>query len=322
MNTYLIEYKVTTVAYLYEDKPLTYGGYEFQQWEYCGGVPKGHAWTASKEVNAENWGDARMSFISDLLPIVNRISVASQCYASADIGPYLIIRKNNNAERLFRLWYVRTPGPNEIAFRDDEIETVAKLDALGDKIHALIYLREATNAYTFLTRFMMLLAALEALAGEKKANVIDKDFIKNEILQDEEFADKLFKSGEGLRNAIAHGKPIDTLELTLEGIDYISKTYNAIIGYLNRKFELKIDTNVVNPQRTLHGVYQAIDEWISPDSEEHIQLRLIMEQFDGEYSRGKRRVGRMRLIDAPEAYWAPSASQETRVAGPIKSELA
>ncbi len=60
------------------------------------------------------------------------------------------------------------------------------------------YLREATNATTFYTRLVMLVSALEAMAGELRNNGfrhVDRQYIANEILRDEELCERLFGGG-------------------------------------------------------------------------------------------------------------------------------
>jgi hypothetical protein len=190
MNTYLIEHKIQTLAAIWSDKPFVHGGYEFRQWEFGRSSfrPQEKAWIAKREMCATSWIEAINAFRADLFRIVDRIAAVSQCHTMASAESFLVLRKNDNPELIFLLRYSRARQPVPRAFNEQSVEALDKLDALGDKLHALEYLREATASTTILTRIVMLLATLETLAGEKppigNRRMTNTDFIKNDPYQD------------------------------------------------------------------------------------------------------------------------------------------
>ncbi len=141
------------LAEIWSDKPFRHGGYEFWQWEFSWpvGGPGGKAWIAKREMRATSWIEAISAFRADLFRIVDRIAAVSQCHTMASAESFLVLRKNENRERIFLLRYSQARPPVPLAFDEQSVEALDKLDALGDKLHALHYLREATSATTFLT---------------------------------------------------------------------------------------------------------------------------------------------------------------------------
>jgi hypothetical protein len=286
MNAYLIAHKIRTLAEIWSEAPFSHGGFEFRQWGFAWSVgrPQARAWIAKREMCATSWIEAITAFRADLFRIVDRIAAVSQCHTTASTESFLVLRKNDNSERIFLLKYSRVRPPVPLVFNEQSVEALNKLDALGDKLHALEYLREATASTTFLTRLIMLLATLEALAGEKpsKGNrrKTDKDFIKNEILKDDALYNRLYETGTRLRHAIAHGHKLDLTEDVRLGIDYVGQVYMAIIAYLNDHFDLNIDTKVTNPQRTPYGNYEFTQTWPKPqDDNQTIELRSICDRL-------------------------------------------
>ena len=94
MNQYLIEHKIRTLAELWNGN-FSYEGYDFRQWDFTiaeGSL--GNAWIAKKMIEADNVLKAINIFRGELIPIVERISFVSQCFATIDFESYLIIKKN------------------------------------------------------------------------------------------------------------------------------------------------------------------------------------------------------------------------------------
>lgn len=130
----------------------------------------------------------------------------------------------------------------------------------------------------------MLLATLEALAGEKppigNRRMTDTDFIKNQILKDDVLYNRLYVSGTRLRHAIMHGHKLDLTEDMSLGIDYVERVYTAIVRYLNDRFDLKINTKVISPQRTPYGNYEITETWLRPRAQdERVDLKSICERL-------------------------------------------
>jgi hypothetical protein len=312
MNTYRIEHKIRTLAEIWSEEPFSHGGYEFRQWGFGGSSfrPQGQAWIAKREMCATSWMEAINTFRADLFRIVDRIAAVSQCHTMASAESFLVLRKNDNPERIFLLRYSQARQPVPLAFNEQSVEALDKLDALGDKLHALEYLREATASTTFLTRIVMLLATLEALAGEKppigNRRMTDTDFIKNEILKDDALYNRLYVSGTRLRHAIMHGHKLDLTEDVHFGIDYVERVYTAIVRYLNDRFDLTINTKVIGPQRTPYGNYELTETWLRPLAQnEMVELKSICERLaptEGYLRYPYQDVQGMRYANEPDDY--------------------
>ena len=127
----------------------------------------------------------------------------------------------------------------------------------------------------------MLVAALEAIAGEvknRKMRGTDKKYIAEKILKNSDFCNKIFKYGSGIRNQILHGHKIN-LEIHGE-TNYNEQIYSSIVDFFNDNYGLKINTNVVNPQRTFPGTYQIWQGWIKPKkTDAKINLEFIQDTF-------------------------------------------
>lgn len=217
--------------------------------------------------------------MSEFATIIDKIGFVSQCYTSFELQPYVIYRKDRE-EVFFK--YAREHTPVPLHFNEPEIQSLESLEKY-DKSEAFTYIREATNSGAFLTRLAMLVATLEAMAGEidsSSARVTDKKYIANEILRDSEFCNKIFKYGTGIRNQMLHGHEID---YNIHGkINYNEKIYTRIVNYFNDNYGLKINTNVVNPQRSFPGSYETWWGWIKPKkTDEKINLEFIHDRFSG-----------------------------------------
>jgi hypothetical protein len=247
MNSYIIEHRVRTLANLYGDR-LEHGGFEFREWDNV--WPPCGAWIARREMQATSALEAINQFRPELWPTLDRIATVSQCYTLAETQSFLIIRQNDNDERIFFLRYVRDRSPSPLGLLDDQRKALKKLEALGDKMHALSFLRDATNAPPSYARLAMLLSTLEALAGERpvapcpdndsprraeegEMRRTDMKFIKNKILKDNKLYSNLYHSGPRLRHALAHGREVDLKAHAGNNIDYLDAIYKFILRFIN-----------------------------------------------------------------------------------------
>lgn len=262
MNKYLIEHKIKTLTKLWD--PWNYGDFNFRQWDSTfGDGPLGEAWIAKKIIDASDATTAINNFRDELFPIVDKISFISQCFATVEVEPFMILKQNDNLDSIFYLWYSRERDGVSLHFGEEEQDAMTKLDSY-DKNHAFRYLREGNNALTFNTRFAMFVAALEGIAGQKKDGdkiSTDKEFIKNEILKDEELFHKIFAYGDGIRNQLFHGS-----EIKVESRDpnYIDTLYGKIRSYFNNKYQIQINEEVKGAPRTPYGNYEASKLWLRP----------------------------------------------------------
>jgi hypothetical protein len=147
--------------------------------------------------------------------------------------------------------------------------------------------------------FAMLVAALEGLAGEKKPNTTDRDFICNEILKDKQLCDRIFSHGGGIRNQILHGKQID---IKHGEINYGSVIYAKIVECFNRHICTSINTNVFSPHRKPIGNYEAISIFLEPKNKEREPtLKEVSEILDNR-SYANDFKGLFNLVDMPAEY--------------------
>lgn len=277
MNRYFIQHHIKTLAQLWE--PFEYSGYKFSAWkiDYTEGHQAG--WLAQKEVVQSSIDNAWKEFLVEFIEVVEKIAFVSQCYTSFELQPFIIFR-NDRDEVFFRYAQERAPVP--LHFNKDEIKSLENLESYT-KNKVFTYLRESTNAGSFYTRFAMLVAALEAMAGEietESTRTTDKKYIADKILLDTDLCNKIFEYGSGIRNQMLHGREID---LQIHGdIKYNEKIYESIIKYFNENYNLKVDTKIVNPQRTFPGTYHTWRGWLKRKQKlKPICLELLQDKFLG-----------------------------------------
>jgi len=279
MNQYLIEHKVRTLAELW-DGNFSYEGYDFRQWDFT--ITKGalgNAWIAKKIIEAESVLKAINIFRDEFVPIVERMSFISQCFASVDSEPYLIIRENNNPEHILFLFFSKKRKAVPLHFSDSEMEDLNKLNNF-ERQAVFKYLNESTNANTYYTRLAMLVISLESIASmmKKGTELTAKEYIRQEVLKDDDLYTKLFEKGTGIRNKLFHGQEINITE------NYVEKVYKKIVEYFNNKYGLKINTGVINPQRNFTNNYEAGRAWLKLKNEiNKIDLKKAVGVFEKAY---------------------------------------
>lgn len=284
VNRYLIEYKIETLTELWNQNDnlgsFNFNSFDFKQWDFTfADGPLGDAWIARKEVEAENGLVAIKIFKKDLLDSVRKISFVSQCFASMDIETYFLVKLNNNPEKVFFLSWFNSTGSVPLHFEDDEKESLTKLETFEHPI-AFEYISQSTRSATYATRLAMLIIALESIAGESSPGVTNKDFIKNSILQDEELYDEIFERISGIRNKIFHGKEV------FYSKDYAEILYKKIVSYFNTNFGTKINTDVIEPQRTPFGNYLGSHAWfVAPADFTEWGLKQILELHESDKKR-------------------------------------
>lgn len=277
MNSYLIKYKISTVAELI--KPFQYEGYEFssysEEWWNCG------AWVASKTVKAKNAGEARFKFLNGLMPLVEHFSTISQCGFRFIANSYFIYRQTNNSERVVFIYYVRSVSHTGLHFDDQEISQLEKIRKVPNK-KGFFYIMEAANATTFYTRLTMLIGAVEGFAGEitTKGKVKTNLPIVKKILGNELY-DKLYTYGTGLRHKLLHGN-IEGHHL-FEGIN--DDIYKKLTDYLKSEFDIHLEENVVHPQRNFYGNFEQTQFFMKFKDEPTFDLKTIEEAVDDRYGK-------------------------------------
>jgi len=285
MNQYFIEHKIKTLAELYNGKePLTgnfyYKNYEFKQWDFSKEKgPQGKAWIVKGIISADSVIDGINNFRKELSAIIDRIGFISQCYTTIESEPFIVVKENNNPEKIFLLQYTKEINGVPLHFDKEKQMALNSLENY-DKQAVFKYLSESTRAGTYYTRLAMLIIALESIAGEKNDKNgqvhTDKEAIK-QILKEDNLYEKIFNYKTGIRNKIFHGKEVKFDD------DYVKKIYAKIVEYFNENYQTKINTTVINPQRTFTGNYQEIFYWLKPNknkSEVQIDLKNIIEEYE------------------------------------------
>lgn len=277
MLTYVVHHKIDTLLELWE--PFDFNGFSFSAWSVDYQAGRQDGWLVEKAIEADTVEEAYRLFSLQFFPLVDRIAFIGQCHTTAELETFIITKPNDN--RFF--WrYAKKRGTVSLHFSGDEVQSLAALDQYEEKGDVFRYLREATNATSFYTMHVMLVSALEAMAGttdetgRRKAN---REYIANKILKDKQLCDRLFKYKEGIRNQILHGGFVD--HGMHGGTNYNSIVYNAIINHFNDCYGLKIRETAKGVPRTITGSYDVWwhwCEWVKDDT--RISLQLLNQKFD------------------------------------------
>ena len=273
MNEYFFQQRINTIAETWE--PFEFKGFRFEahKIDWINGSQSG--WVASKSL-VENDVDTALKILSsELNPLVDKISFVTQCFAVIALESFLI-KRPDRPEFFLRL--SRDRGHVPLHFGDQELESLEALEEYEEKGDAFRYLREAINSPDYYARFAMLVSSLEGIAGEKKKDVTNRDYIKNTILKDETLYNNIFLRGNGIRNQLLHGKKID-LQLH-GGVNYVDIIYKKIVDYFNNNHGANIKTNVINAPRNILLNYEIWRGWLTPLSEEN-RTEIVLENFAG-----------------------------------------
>jgi hypothetical protein len=273
MNTYIIKYKISTLAELM--KPFSYCGYDFgpydnNEWWSC------DAWVASKTIQASHAGIARHDFANGLMPLIDRFAVISQCAFRFNANSYVIYKQNYNEEKVFFIHYVKKSEPVGLQFDENEISQLGKISNVSNK-GGLFFIMEAANASTYYTRLIMLIIGIEGLAGQIAVNnqVRTNPLVLKEILG-KELNKKLYSYRFGLRNKLFHGDLFNgNMEDHSRFDGLVEELYKKIIAYLKKKYEIQLTEDVVHPQRNFHENYEFTNQYLQFKGESNLDLRTI-----------------------------------------------
>jgi hypothetical protein len=234
MNTYLIQQKIKAIANLGVE--FERAGYNFKAFD-----PKnpfgGEQWLSVREVQAQNYQDASLTFRLELIPVLDALSVLTQCSFSLIAMNYLVRRLNDNATDVFYLYVAQDRKTVGMPFW--EKEQVADLDRLLrlDNKVALHYLRESNNSSTAKTRLAMLVFAAEALAGQKErtrtcpncGRVETYSTSNRELLAEvvgKEGYDRLYVKDSGaLRHKLVHGSVVPDKDI----VEVVPLVYEKVV---------------------------------------------------------------------------------------------
>lgn len=250
-KNYLIQYKVRTVAHLFES--IEVGGFTFRAYDQI----EPHLtqdWVAEKTVRAEGFERAGKIFTDELLPIIDALSAQSQCAFSILGASFYILRLEQESNKALYMHVARDTNSVGMHLGGEDVQDVEKLSSI-ERPAALSFLREATVAYTAQTALTMCVIAAESLAGQGRTtgsceecqhkyaySATNREELE-EILGDELYG-TLYRQHGALRNKLFHGVPIDDAA-GLNGL-----VYAKIHEYLTSKLGLKDRSSMINAPRT------------------------------------------------------------------------
>jgi len=258
------------------------------------------AWNCERAIETESASAAINQFRRELIPIVNRIAFVSQCCAFVEFEPFLIAREVSPHSTFF-LHYSEEVPPVSLHFDKEEQESLAALENFEEKGDLFLLLREAANTSSFYTRFAMLVPALESIAGTKSNSgriETDKEFIRNEVLKNDELYKELFAYGKGARNKLFHGDKV----LLDRDRQYIPEIHQAIVRFFNERFGTKINSAVRNPMRHLMGNFEVLDLFLKPRNGRVPCLKELVWNIAESRKQGTTSVGMYDLADAPDSF--------------------
>jgi hypothetical protein len=277
MPTYTIQHRINTLLELWD--PFEFSGFRLSPFDFDSASGRHGGWLAEKSIEARSVEDAFKEFSDQLYNLADRVAFIGQCHTTVDLETFAILKPGDDR---FFYRYSEERGSVALHFNEEEVASLEMLERYEETGDVFRYLGEATNATSFYTRLVMLVSALEAMAGELRENGfrdVNRRYIANEILRDEALCERLFGRGQGIRNQILHGGFVDP---DMHGaVNYNETIYEAIIDYFNERHGTKIDKTAVGRPRTISGNYNTWNgwcQWVSPEHE--FSLVLMREKFD------------------------------------------
>ncbi|MDR4461116.1 MAG: hypothetical protein MRJ67_11465 [Nitrospirales bacterium] len=267
-NKYEIQWRVETLSQIAltsnsEAQSFLVHGIRFSNWEK--GIFRGSKfWIAKGCVTAPSLNAAIVEFYAKLKKIIPKISLISQCYIEFPFQPFLV-KRTDKESAYFR--YFRASEPIGLLF-DDQQEKVLKIICKEEKIPEAFYFywNDAVNTIGYSSKFLLMCAALEAVAkvglsdeermrDRKAYNRLFYPKIKEILGQDQGLMEDLYGTREngfsGLRQRLTHGEYFRRRD---SDKDYVDLVHQKIIQYLNNILQEELlFENVVDPQRHIWG---------------------------------------------------------------------
>lgn len=269
MPSFQIQHEVHSLAEIFE--PLEFRGYICKIWKDGENDPyNSKKLLVEKCLNADSFSAAISRFRENLDDVVNRISFISQCYMDYEHGSFLIRKMSPQFEPFFFRHIFPVSGVG-LHLERPEYESFQSIETFEPPGNLFGYLREATNASTEATMFMMLIGALEAIAGERRNNSgrrsTNTAYIRDKILGPELF-DHVYAYGTGVRNEVFHGRSVDLTPRDGHFLDVNVEIYTCIRAYLMRMHGLKLNLNALNTPRTPFNNFNIWQGWLVPRKKE------------------------------------------------------
>ena len=268
MPLYKFEHKIDTLAELFapfEHKNMTFSPYKLNFSEgRCNG------WLTECSIDAACLQDAANEFFPRFYEAVSHISFVSQCHTDYARCPFIIKKGGSD---IFFGSYTETREPVPLHFNKEEVNALRSLENYNGNKEFFTRMMDANQSPSFRPKVAMLAAALEALAGHTQKSgrlAVNKDFLINKVLKEEDLYDALFKHKSGIRNNIVHGDPLTKSFHGESGFDEI--IYENIIDYFNEAINAGISKNALGRPRQKYGNF---DIWHG-----YAQLRKGVEDID------------------------------------------
>ena len=255
MNSYVIHQKIKAIANL--GCEFEHSGYTFRPYDADRGFSS-EEWLAAKLIPAADWHQASTRFRQELLPILDALSVLTQCSFSVIAMSYFVYRINNNDDGTFYLYVAHDRKTVGMSFWDkDQVHDLDRLLTIDNKI-ALHYFRESNNSSTAKTRLAMLVIAAEALAGQSKKIRIcptctreetysSTDRARLEKIVGQQVYERLYVKNHGsLRNRLFHGNVIEDMDV----VEVLPSVYDNILDFLKHERGLTTLQKIVAAPRS------------------------------------------------------------------------
>lgn len=278
-NRYLIQQRIKTVAQLY--KETRYSGFTFAPFNIeIPGCPEDLL--ATKEVQAKDYKEAANSFRHELIPIIDALSVTSQCSFTILAMSFLVFRCTDPKEYAY-IYLARPRETTGITLNDEIFADLDKLSEIQNKA-ALFYFRQSNNATTAEARLGMLIITAEALAGTTQSSrecpkcnaellsysITDRDKLK-EIFGEELYIKLYEKGGGALRHKMFHGNKLDGVDIT----ENIGQIYDRLLAYIQGEYGLQSVRQIVKAPRSFNASFEHVGLFVRNAHSNKYDLRKI-----------------------------------------------
>lgn len=295
MPTYFIDHRIDTLAELWGGS-FMFDGLRVEPWSVDMQRGRQSGWIAKAEVEADTIDDALRDFFERFYRLVDRVGFIAQCHTAAELETFRITKPN---DRRFFWRFSRKQDAVPLHFNEAEIKSLLALEEYELRGDVFRCLREAVNATSFYTRFAMLVAALEAIAGQietRRGLKTNRAYISDSVLKDRELCDKIFRARDGIRNQMLHGSFVDSEQHGYT--NYNQVIYDAVVDYFNEQHGLEIDKGARGAPRSAAGSYRESRGWWRLVAEDpDISLQKLCEIFDQPDS-----PSYFTLIDTPDDF--------------------
>lgn len=287
MNTYIIQYRLHTLAQYYTSKnnynpSFELNGVKFSQWDF--NFAEGHktqCWIIEATVTADSFRSALLEFRGNIFPVISMISLLSQCYSEILNEPYLV-QKEDCEVAFFR--YTRKSGGVPLVFGDDALEALKSLQNRGDiNTEFFYYWNDMLNVTGYSAKLLLCCSALEALAKSPMNKKNKHDYLRD-ILGHQLHKKIWGDNNQGIRHRLVHGEYFNGEK---DKENYLQQMYKQVVEYFNNQvFDRNVIRHVVNPQRHPDGNKEGGSYFIKQyDESSSFHLKGLVEGCDKDFSK-------------------------------------